>query len=76
MPTFEDPFVERIYQDGLRRIERVRARLQYEGDILVLPTVCGQCEQSVMELEMIADGDGLPLCKRCFDGFCNALCAE
>ena len=64
--------------DSIVRLERylIRhpedARSNGGGNCVSLPFRCGLCSQQRFDFEMI-DGDGLPICVACIDGFVEIL---
>lgn len=71
-PTFSNPTVEKIYQDGLKHIEIIRSQNKWEDGILVMPFTCYICSKQRHDFFMTT-GDGVPMCKQCFDNIAGVL---
>lgn len=76
MPLFENPIVQRMYEKGLERIQRLQEQTYIEenGEVK-LPAPCYGCERMIENkdhIEMIT-GDQLIMCKMCFEGIVDGL---
>ena len=71
-PTFSDPKVEQIYQNGLKHIDNIRSQNRWEDGILIMPFVCYICSQKRHDFFMMT-GDGLPICEKCFNNMAGVV---
>ena len=69
--VFDDPALQRIYEIGQARIDALKAELPADGTIPI-PFRCYGCDARRYDFFM-RTGDGLPLCRKCFDGTVAAM---
>ena len=65
-PVFDNPLVEKIYQDGLIYIDKIRNMNKWEDGVLIVPFQCYLCDTQRQDLFMMT-GDNLPMCRKCFE---------
>jgi len=71
---FENPVVQRMYEEGQARIDQMKIDLAKEcpDGVLRLPFRCSGCDRRRTDFALMT-GDGLPMCQGCIDGCVAAM---